>query len=97
MVMKRYASFVVAGVVGLVVACGLGGCNKPTADDCRLAIANMEKLLGTDTAAKNVDPEGEVRRCKGGSTREAVDCAVKATTLDQLKACEFMGSKAKTK
>jgi hypothetical protein len=93
MVMKRFASFVVAGVVGIVVAGGLGACNKPTADDCRLAIANMEKLLGTDSTTKNVDPEGEVRRCKGGSSREAVACAVKAATIEDLKACEFMGPK----
>jgi hypothetical protein len=73
----------------------LGACNKPELEDCRKAIANMQKLLGTEEAAKNVDNEGEVRRCKGGSSRQAVACAIKAATLDELKACEFMGSKKK--
>jgi hypothetical protein len=86
MVMKRFLFVVIA-------VAGFGACNKPTADDCRVAITNMQKLLGTDMAAKNADTEGEVRRCKGGSTKEAVACASKATTLAELKACGFMGSK----
>jgi hypothetical protein len=94
MVMKRVLRAVlVIGVFGGVGASA--GCNKPAAEDCRAAIANMQKLLGTDAAAKNGDNEGEVRRCKGGSTTEAVACAMKAATLDELKACGFMGSKAK--
>lgn len=81
----------VATIVGL--GAGLSACNKPSLEDCRAAISNMQKLLGTDTAAKNADVEGEVRRCKGGSTREAVACAIKAASLDELKACDFMGTK----
>jgi hypothetical protein len=91
--MRRPRSILV--VLGLVLSAAGAACNKPEVDDCRKAIANMQKLLGTDAAAKNVDNEGEVRRCKGGSTREAVACAIKATTLDELKACEFMGAKKK--
>ncbi|HET7500828.1 MAG TPA: hypothetical protein VFK02_07490 [Kofleriaceae bacterium] len=87
--MKRFLLVVVA-VAGLG---GLGACNKPTADDCRLAIANMQKLLGTDVAARNADNESEVRRCKGGSSKEAVACAVKASTIEELKACDFMTPK----
>jgi hypothetical protein len=86
MVMKRLL-FVVAMIAGA------GACDKPTVDDCRSAIGNMQKLLGTDTAAKNADVEGEVRRCKGGSTKDAVACAIKATSLAELKACDFMGTK----
>jgi len=78
----------------LVVLSGLGGlgaCNKPQADDCRKAIANMQALLGTTAVGKATsDIEGEVRRCKGGSSREAVACAEGATTVEQLKACGFM-------
>jgi hypothetical protein len=94
MVMNRQRSIGVVFAAVLGAAAGiLGACNKPEADDCRKAIANMQKLLGTDASAKNVDSEGEVRRCKGGSTREAVDCAIKANTLDELRACKFMGTK----
>jgi len=95
--MKRFLriAIVVTGIGGTV---GLGACDKPTADDCRAAIVNMEKLLGTDnitTTSKTSQNESEVRRCKGGSTREAVACAKAATTLAQLKACDFMGAKSK--
>lgn len=77
----------------VIAVAGLAACEKPTAEDCRAAIHNMQKLLGTDVSAKNADNEGEVRRCKGGSTKPAVACAMKATTLDELKACDFMSKK----
>lgn len=87
--MKR---FLLVTMLGATLA---GGCNKPEAEDCRKAILNMEKLLGTASMKEATDIEGEVRRCKGGSKREAVACAIAATSVDQLKACGFMGAKAK--
>jgi hypothetical protein len=87
MVMKRLL-FV------LIMAAGAAACNKPTTEDCRDAIGNMQKLLGTGGAATMSDTEAEVRRCKGGSSKEAVACAMKATTLDELRKCSFMGSKS---
>jgi len=90
--MKRL-SFVVR-VVALVSVLGGGvACNKPSADDCQKAILKMEQLLGTDNSGKTADIQGEVRRCQGGSRREAVACAIKANTLADLKACEFMSKK----
>lgn len=89
--MKHFllASFAAAALSSLVA------CDKPTADECRDAINNMEKLLGTEAAARNTDNnDGDVRRCRGGSRKEAVACAIKATTLDELKACAFMTPKA---
>ena len=84
--MKRYLFVATLVLGGSMVA----GCNKPTPDECRAAINNMEKLLGTDTAARTGDNEGEVRRCRGGSTKEAVTCAGNAKTVEELKACAFM-------
>lgn len=75
----------------LALVAGAAACNKPTVEDCRQAIQNMQKLLGTDATAKISDTEGEVRRCKGGSSKQAVACAIKATTLDDLRACKFIG------
>ena len=66
---------------------GLGGtvgCNKPSPEKCRTAILNIQTLLGTDKSLGNFDLEGEVRRCRGGSKRESVECAIKATTIDEL-------------
>ncbi len=74
-----------------VVVVLAAGCNKPAAEDCRKALLNMQHLLGTD--GTNHDIEGDVRMCKGGSSKEAVACAIKATTVDELKACQFMSAK----
>jgi hypothetical protein len=67
----------------------LAGCNKPTEESCREALANMQRLLGTENIHDDARMEGEVRRCKGGSTKKAVECAIKAQTMDELKACDF--------
>ncbi len=90
--MKRFLLVAVA----LLGPVGLGACNKPAAEDCRKAILNMENLLGTTHVGKaDGDLEGEVRRCKGGSSKDAVACAIAATSVDQLKACGFLGKAKK--
>lgn len=66
------------------------GCSKPSEDSCRRAISNMQQLLGTEHLTAGQDLNGEIRRCRGGSSQKAVDCAIAAKTLDELRACEFM-------
>ena len=66
------------------------GCSKPSEDSCKKAIANMQQLLGTEHMNEGQDLQGEVRRCRGGSSQKAVDCAIAAKTLAELNACEFM-------
>jgi len=87
MVMKRFLLIAIAMV-------SAGGCDKPTADECRQAITNMMTLEHTDTNSRTFDIEGEVRRCKGGSRKATVACATKATTLDELNACDFRKAKS---
>lgn len=77
--MKRLATIVL-----LVSAVA---CNKPAEEDCKKAIENMRRLLGTDGIATDLAPH--IRRCKGGSSREAVECAIKATSRAELGACNF--------
>lgn len=72
----------------LLVAVLAVGCNKPSKEDCRKAIENMRSLM--HTTQLQTDVEGEVRRCNGGSKKEAVDCAIKAKSLADLRACKFM-------
>ncbi len=79
--MKRFA-------IGVLFA--VAACNKPEMDDCRKALDNMQHLLGTENISKNGDNEGDVRRCRGGSTKEAVKCAIAAKSMTDLKACDFM-------
>jgi hypothetical protein len=73
----------------LLAVVALAACDKPTPEDCRKALLNMQQLLGTQNLNTNESLEGEVRRCRGGSKRKAVECAIKATTLDELRACDF--------
>jgi hypothetical protein len=92
--MKRFLVVLTVGLAGLGGLASLGGCDKPGADECRQAIENMQKLLGTSAGIRATDITGEIRLCKGGSSRESVACASKATTVEELKACKFMGSKS---
>ena len=85
--MKRF-------ILGFVVLAA-AACNKPELEDCRKALDNMQHLLGTDTISKNGDNEGDVRRCRGASTKESVACAIKAQTMDDLRKCGFMKHPAK--
>jgi len=65
-------------------------CEKPSEENCRKALANMRDLMGTESGVGGRDLEGDVRRCKGGSSKKSVECAGKATSLDDLEKCEFM-------
>ncbi|MBA3395894.1 MAG: hypothetical protein H0T89_24900 [Deltaproteobacteria bacterium] len=87
--MTRISSVVFVIAAGALVSLGTG-CNKPSEESCRKALGNMRLLLGTENLNSNADLDGDVRRCRGGSSKKAVDCATKATTLEQLRACDFM-------
>jgi hypothetical protein len=87
MVMTRIAAVVFTAVLAVVA---VSGCNKPSDGACRKAIKNMRSLMGTDGPTSTADINGDVRRCKGGSKKKAVECASNATTLDELRACDFM-------
>jgi len=78
--MKRFA--VVLGLLMLA-----GACDKPTEENCRKALANVRALLGTESPES--DLAGDIRRCKGGSSKKTVECAMNATSHEQLKACGF--------
>jgi hypothetical protein len=86
MVMKRF-------LLILAVA-GAGACNKPTADECRAAIVHMQEILNEGTATSDI--EGEIRRCRGASSKENVTCAIKANSKADLEACHFRGAKPAT-
>jgi hypothetical protein len=83
-------------IVGVVAVLCVGACNKPSSEDCKQAIAKMEGLLGTSNVNRQDENLAEVRRCVGGSSKEAVACAIKANTLAELKACTFMAPPKKS-
>jgi hypothetical protein len=75
--------FVIA--LGLLIA----ACNKPSADDCKSALLNMQHLLGTDQNQDETRLEAAIRGCKSASTKESVQCAINAKSVDQLQQCGF--------
>ncbi len=91
--MTRIAAVVFTAVLAIVA---MSGCNKPSDEACRKAIKNMRSLMGTDGPTSTADIDGDVRRCKGGSNKKAVECAGNATTLEELRACDFMKVPTKT-
>ncbi len=78
--MKRFA-------LVLALLASFTACNKPSEEDCKKAIENMRKLLKTSSHSTDLAPH--IRRCRGGSTKEAVECATKATSRAELESCGF--------
>jgi len=75
--------------LALVVAFGASACDRPTPEDCEKALRNMQQLLGTDNLNTTAGIQGEVRRCRGGSSKAAVACAIKAQSIEELNKCDF--------
>ncbi|HET9988910.1 MAG TPA: hypothetical protein VFQ65_10320 [Kofleriaceae bacterium] len=73
----------------VLLALGTGACDKPSSEDCEKALRNMQRILGTDSFSDTATIQGEVRRCRGASSKAAVACAIKAETLDDLNNCDF--------
>lgn len=76
-------------LVNIAVILALGGCDKPTPEDCEKALRNMQHILGTDNLNDTASIQGEVRRCRAASSKKSVECAIKAETLDDLNKCDF--------
>jgi hypothetical protein len=90
MAMNRIHVFSAACLLSIAF---LVGCNKPTEEDCKKAIENVQKILGTEHL--QTDIPGEIRRCRGGSSKTKVACAMAATSLEGLRACDFMKGSGK--
>ncbi|HET9622580.1 MAG TPA: hypothetical protein VFP84_14510 [Kofleriaceae bacterium] len=77
------------------ISVGVTGCDKPTPEDCQKAIENMQKIEFGDVTAfdRTTDISAETRRCRSGSSKEAVACAIAAKNKEDLKACKFRGAK----
>jgi hypothetical protein len=66
----------------------LVACNKPSEEACTKAIENIQRILGSEGGATDV--KAQIRRCKGGSTKESVECASKAKNRQELLACKMI-------
>ena len=78
--------------IALVAICSLqlfgAACTKPSDESCRAAIENMRSILGTENI--HGDIESDIRRCSTGSSKQAVECAIKATSRAELEACHLV-------
>jgi hypothetical protein len=71
-----------------IAAVALAACDKPSPERCKLAIVNIQTLMGTDKAHSDFDLDREVRRCRSGSRKESVECAINAKSVADLQKCE---------
>lgn len=69
------------------------GCNKPSSDDCEKALHNIQHILQTDNLGTTESLQGEIRRCRGSSSKKAVACTIQATNAEELNACDFVRKK----
>jgi len=75
----------------LVLVCmilGVAACSKPSADDCRKAVLNLQRLRGLDTSSHAPDVEQFVRKCRATGTPDIVHCIMNAKTEAEVDRCE---------
>jgi hypothetical protein len=63
------------------------GCDRPTEDECRKAVYNLQKLRGLEADPGAPDPEAAIRRCRASGKRESAQCLGDAKTLEEANAC----------
>ena len=78
-------------VVAVIVA---AGCNKPAESDCRRAVQRIRELTGTAHEEAKQEVEAAVRSCRGNGTKESVQCAIEASSLEQLERCGLIDKKS---
>jgi hypothetical protein len=67
---------------------GLAACSRPSLEDCRKAVLNLQRLRGLDTHPQAPDPEAWVRKCRATGNPENVRCLVAARTEAEADACQ---------
>lgn len=61
-------------------------CNRPTEENCRKAIQNIDKVTGR--TPEPVDVAAAVRTCRAEASEEAVACWIAAKSPADVEACE---------
>ncbi len=64
------------------------GCSKPSIEDCRKAVLNMQHIRELDKDPQAPDVEVWVRKCRSTGNTDTVRCIIDAKTAVQLAACE---------
>jgi hypothetical protein len=74
-----------AGIIGLG---GLGACSRPSEEDCRRALLNVQKIRGLADSTNAPDPEPAVRKCRSTASHEQVACLTAAKTSKDVEVCQ---------
>ena len=75
-------------VLLIMLLCVAGACSKPTADDCRKAVLNLQRIRGLDTSSHAPDPEAFTRKCRATGDPKVVKCIIDAKTEGEVARCE---------
>lgn len=90
---SRTTAIVQRGALAALAIWALVGCNKPSSEDCEKALHNIQRILQTDNLGTTEILQGEIRRCRGSSSKKAVACTIEAKTAAELNACDFARKK----
>jgi len=78
----------VLGPTLVVLLLGLLGCSaRPTEEECKKAIANMQKIYKYDGANQEAETLAFVRKCRARSSKDNVTCLINATTESDIDVC----------
>jgi hypothetical protein len=72
----------------LIALAGLLGCGRPSEEDCRRAVLNLQRLRGLETDPQAPDPEAAVRKCRSTGNRDTVQCLIAAKTPADADTCQ---------
>jgi hypothetical protein len=67
---------------------GAAGCSRPSEEDCRKAVLNLQRLRGLDSNPQAPDPEAAVRRCRSTGDQASVRCLIEAKSAADADACQ---------
>ena len=72
----------------LLLGAGSGCRSKPSDEDCKRAVANLQRLNNTGTGlAAEKETAAAVRRCLADSTMEDARCVAAAQTVEAADTC----------
>lgn len=69
-------------------AVGAAGCSKPSQEDCRKAVLNLQRIRGLDTSSNAPDPEAFTRKCRSTGDPVVVRCLIGAKVEADVARCE---------
>ncbi|MBI4510820.1 MAG: hypothetical protein HY698_14395 [Deltaproteobacteria bacterium] len=73
---------------GFLLLLGILGCDRPSEEECARAIANINKITAFESQAQGKDAAAAVRSCRSQGTKAAVQCWIRATSVEDLAKCE---------